>query len=124
MPLFLYLKGEKEMWNTPIEKDLAQIPGLYETENIPLKDKLIHLRFFIGDSDWYIAEYDRENDLFWGFAILNGDYDCAEWGYVSFGEIKRIKAKPFGFEIDCERGDGWTVRKACEIDKIRIAQGW
>lgn len=112
------------MWNTPTKDDLARIPGLYETESISLRDKLIYLHFFIGGCDWYISEYDREEDLFWGFAILNGDYECAEWGYVSFEEMKQIKVGPFGFEIDCERGEGWPVRKACEIEKIRIAQGW
>jgi len=64
------------MWNQPTRQRLAKIPKLYETENIPLKDKLIYLHFFIGDCDWYIAEFD--GDLFWGFAILNGDYEMAE----------------------------------------------
>ena len=110
------------MWNTPTEQDLATIPNLYQTEDTPLKDKMICLHFFIGGCDWYIAEYDRENNLFWGFAILNEDYVCAEWGYISFDEMKQIKTKPFGFEIDCERE--WAPRKACEIEKIKLAQGW
>ncbi len=67
------------MWNTPTEEELAKIPRLYETENIPLKDKIIHLHFFIGGCDWYIVEYDGD-DLFWGYAILNGDTENAEWG--------------------------------------------
>ena len=112
------------MWNTPTEKDLAKIPGLYKTKTVSLKNKLIYLHFFIGGSDWYISEYDRENNLFGGFVILNGDYDCAEWGYVSFEEMKQIKIKPLGIEIDCERGDGWTIRKACEIENIKEAQRW
>jgi hypothetical protein len=52
------------MWNTPTKEELANIPRLYETENIPLKDKIIHMHFFIGGCDWFIAEYDGE-DLFW-----------------------------------------------------------
>ena len=62
------------MWNTPTEEELGKIPRLYETENIRLKDKVIHLHFFIMGSDWYIVEYDG-TDLFWGSAILSGD----EW---------------------------------------------
>ena len=61
------------MWNTPTEDRLSRIPRLYETEHIPLQDKLIYLHFFIGSCDWYIAEFDGE-DLFWGFAILNDDF--------------------------------------------------
>ena len=51
------------MWNTPTKEELAKIPRLYETENIPLKDKIIHLHFFIGGCDWYIAEYDGEDSV-------------------------------------------------------------
>ena len=109
------------MWNEPSKERLSKIPNLYQTENIPLKEKLIHLHFFIGGCDWFIAEYDGD-DLFWGFAILNNDYEMAEWGYISFQELKDINIK--GFHIDCELEEYWQIRKAIEVDKIRIAQGW
>jgi hypothetical protein len=109
------------MWNEPSKERLAKIPKLYETEETPLQEKLIHLHFFIGACDWFIAEYDGE-DVFWGFAILNGDYEMAEWGYVSFSELKSINVN--GIEIDCEVEEAWRVRRAAEIDKIRIARGW
>jgi len=109
------------MWNEPSKGRLAKIPWLYETEDTRLQDKLIHLHFFIGGCDWYIAEFDG-GDMFWGFAILNQDYDVAEWGYVSFSELKSISIK--GIEIDCEIEAAWRVRRATEIDKIRIASGW
>jgi len=110
------------MWNEPTKQRLAKIPKLYETEDIALQDKKIHLYFFIGGSDWYICEWDGE-DTFFGFAILNNDYQMAEWGYVSFSELKSIKVQGW-LEVDCEREEIWKVRKASEIDKIRIAQGW
>ena len=108
------------MWSEPTKEQLSKIPKLYETENTPLRDKLIYLHFFIGGCDWYIAEYDEE-DLFWGYAILNGDYDMAEWGYISFEELKSIKIPP-GFEI--ENDIYWEVRRASEIEKIRIGNRW
>jgi len=40
-------------------------------------------RSFTGGCDWYITEFDGD-DLFFGFAILNSDYEMAEWGYISF----------------------------------------
>jgi hypothetical protein len=49
---------EIAVWNVPAPEKLATIPRLYETENVPLKDKVIHLHFFIGGCDWYIAEFD------------------------------------------------------------------
>ena len=110
------------MWNVPSKDRLAMIPKLYETEDIQLQDKMIHLHFFIGGCDWYIAEYDGE-DLFWGFAILNGDLQNAEWGYISFSELKDIKIDGW-LEIDCEIELTWKVRRASEIDNIRKAHSW
>lgn len=101
------------MWNEPSREQFDEIPKLYATENTPLEDKLIYLHFFIADSDWYIAEYDGQ-DIFWGFAILGGDYINAEWGYISFNEMKEINTH--GLEIDCDLY--WRIRPAREVDKI------
>ena len=106
------------MWNEPRKERLAKIPRLYATENIPLPDKLIYLHFFIANSDWYIAEYDGD-DLFWGYAVLNGDYVNAEWGYISFSELKEIKINGW-LEMDCETEESWKIRKASHIQRIRI----
>lgn len=108
------------MWNEPTKEQLAKIPKLYETEGLPLKEKLVWLHFFIGGCDWYISEFDGE-DLFWGYAILNGDLEMAEWGYLSLDELKRIKIPP-GFEVDCETC--WQVKKAIQIEKIRMGNHW
>ncbi len=105
------------MWNEPSKERLAKIPKLYETENVPLSDKLIYLHFFLAGSDWYITEYDGD-DLFWGYAILN-DYANAEWGYISFSELKAIKVAGW-LEVDCETEESWKIRKASEVKKIRI----
>ncbi len=110
------------MWNIPTKERLTKNPRLYETEHIPLKDKLIYLHFFIGGCDWYICEFDG-NDTFFGFAILNNDFQNAEWGYCSFNELKAIRIDDW-LEVDCEIEEVWQVKRAIEIDKIRIAQGW
>ncbi|MFH1886978.1 MAG: DUF2958 domain-containing protein [Pseudomonadota bacterium] len=82
-----------------------------------MEEKIIHLHFFIGGCDWFIAEYDGQ-DLFFGYAVLNGDYDNAEWGYVSFAELKSVK---IGFlEVDCETEDAWLVRQVKEVEGIRL----
>ena len=104
------------MWNIPDQNKLDSIPRLYETELTPLPDKLIYLHFFIGGCDWYIAEFDGD-DLFFGYAILNGDISNAEWGYISFSELKSIKV---GFaEIDCELEEFWQVKPAREVPLIK-----
>jgi hypothetical protein len=60
--------------------------------------------------------------MLWGFAILSNDLQNAEWGYVSFSELKSISF--CGIEIDCELEEYWKVRRAAEVEKIRIAHGW
>ena len=95
------------MWNIPSQSRLDKIPRLYETENIPAEDKMIHLHFFIGSSDWYVAEFDSI-DTFFGYVILNGDLQCAEWGYFSFAELKAIRVDGW-CEVDCELEEYWEV---------------
>ncbi len=104
------------MWNKPTKRELRQLPGLYKTEKIPARDKVIHMHFFIGGCDWYAAEFDGE-DTFFGYAVLNGDMYNAEWGYFSFSELQIIKIK--GIEID--RDLYWEAVPAGEIKAL---QGW
>ena len=103
------------MWNEPTIEQLAKLPRLCETEKVPLKDKPIHLHFFIGGCDWFISECDGE-DLFFGYAIL-GDDIFGEWGYISFSELKQIIVPP-GIEVDCEFFD--PPLRASQIEEIRI----
>jgi len=110
------------MWNEPTKEILNRVPRLYETEDVPLKEKLVHLHFFINGCDWYICETDGK-DIMWGFCILNNDYEMAEWGYVSLSELRSIKIDGW-LEVDCELEELWEVKKAIDVDKIRLAQGW
>lgn len=105
------------MWNEPDDDRLNEIPRFYETENQLLSDKLIYLHFFIGGCDWYVAEFDGD-DLFFGYAILNGDSQNSEWGNFSFGELKAINIS--GIEIDCEIEMCWQIKKASRIKNIKI----
>ena len=102
------------MWNEPATEKLATLPRLYATEQVPLEEKIIHLHFFIGGCDWYLAEYDGE-DLFWGFANLN-DPQNAEWGYISFAELREIRIG--GIEIDNDLH--WKPKRFGDIE----SKGW
>lgn len=114
------------MWNPLSEKSLRKIP-LYETEGIELEEKLIYLHFFLGGSDWFVAEYDGE-DLFFGFACLNGWKELAEWGYISFQELKKLKVRQMNggrvvfMEVECDVH--WQIRKKKDVELIGECQGW
>jgi hypothetical protein len=103
------------MWNQPSKAELAQLPGLYTTESLALKDKLIQMHFFLGGCDWYVVEFDGR-DIFFGYVILNGDRDSAEWGNFSFNELKQLKDR-LGIEVD--RDLWWRIRPAGEIADIK-----
>ncbi len=103
------------MWNTPNVKKLAESPKLYsnDSQKTPLANTLIHHHFFIGNCDWFVAEYDGE-DLFWGYTNL-GDDEMSEWGYFSFQELRELTIHKI-FEVDFD--PHWQVRPAREIKKI------
>jgi hypothetical protein len=65
-----------------------KIPKLYETENVPLGEKIIYQRYEIKEIGfyWLIAELDEEKDLAFGYANLNNDL-FAEWGYIDVREL-------------------------------------
>ena len=78
------------MLKPPPKDVLVKLPPLYANDKVgtSLLDTVLHLHLFVSSCDWWIAEYDGD-DLFWGFVNL-GDDECAEWGYISFSELKSI----------------------------------
>lgn len=108
------------MWNCPTPKQLAKLPRFYATEKDTLKDKVIKMHFFMGGCDWYAVEYDPKEENFFGFAILNGDLQNAEWGYFSLRELRELKIT----FVEVDRDLHWKPCKAMEVEKIREAQGW
>ena len=108
------------MWNKPSDEELLRVPKFYSSEEVPLKEKMIYMHFFIGGCDWYATEYNPEEKLFFGFAILNQDYEMAEWGYFSLEELSEIKVK----WLEVDRDLYWKPRQALEVDQICKAQGW
>ena len=107
------------MWNEPTEAELRRLPALYATENVPWQEKVVREHFFLGGSDWFLVEYGEEERIFFGFVVLNGDLANAEWGYISFLELRSLNVR--GLEID--RDLYWTPQPAGSIGLIRAACG-
>ena len=72
------------------------------------------MHFFMGACDWYISEFDGD-DTFFGYANL-GDDQMAEWGYISFKELKSIHVGP-GIEVD--RETSWKPTPVSKVEKIK-----
>ena len=68
----------------------AKLPKLYETEDVPVEEKTVVVKFFTPDSSWtwYAVEFDGE-DLFFGLV----DGFKKEWGYFSLRELQSVKGK-------------------------------
>jgi hypothetical protein len=63
-------------------------PAIGETDGAEEHPCIFH--YFFANTDIFICEYDKE-DLMFGYTILNGDLQNAEWGYSSLSEITKIK---------------------------------
>jgi hypothetical protein len=60
------------------------------------------LHYFASGSDWYITEYDGHDTMF-GYCILNGDLQNAEWGDVSLEELMSLDK--YGLNVDYYQED-------------------
>ena len=78
-----------------------KVPKFYETEEIPTEEQIVWLHYFVNGSDWYVIERDNDgtNDRAYGYAILNGDTQNAEFGYI---DLKAIKTQTFQYGIQAE----------------------
>ncbi|MEU7802640.1 UvrD-helicase domain-containing protein [Micromonospora arborensis] len=90
----------------------ADIPALYDTDGIPRAQKVIHAHYFSASSDFWVAEYDAEEGLAFGYTCLDGDDLNAKWRYISLPELERAGG---GLNI-VERDLDWTPRIAAEAD--------
>ena len=71
-----------------LEKLIASMPVTYGQEGKG-DNAIVSLHYFFAGCDWYITEKDIEGGVqqAFGFAILNGDRDNAELGYISITEL-------------------------------------
>lgn len=78
------------------------IPKLYETEQVPLNDKVVVMKLFCAGLTWYMIEGQQEADnyLFWAFVENHNDPMCSEFGYVSLNELEEFNKTHFYPKIE------------------------
>lgn len=70
------------------------------------------IHYYIGSSDWYVSEVDEDNMSF-GFAIVNGDTQNAEYGYIDLNEVTTLTLNGFTqTELDIYNDDGISMEHA------------
>lgn len=90
-----------------------QIPAIYATESVPLKEKEIVCKFFnpSGTGTWYVIEGQEEEGDFIFFGLV--DLHEKEFGYFSLNELESINL-PLGLKIERDR---W-------FDSCKVSQVW
>ncbi|PJD95892.1 MAG: hypothetical protein CK426_09125, partial [Legionella sp.] len=79
-----------------IDSLISEMPVTYQQDGKG-KDSVAHLHYFVGGCDWYITEKDMEGGVTqaYGYAVLNGDLEMAEFGYINISELLEL-----GVELD------------------------
>jgi hypothetical protein len=83
-----------------LEQQLKICPKLRATDGKKEHPAIFH--YFYGGTDMYICEYDPDEDLLFGYTILNGDLDNSEWGYTSLSEIRGISVLNIDYHFEAQ----------------------
>lgn len=109
--------------------DLAQqietMPKTYDQEDQG-DQATVHLHYFLGDSDWYITEKDMDGGIeqAFGYAILNGDDECAEQGYISIQELTACGAELDLYFTPCTLGEIKAKRRQADQAEMFNPTPW
>jgi len=77
---------------------MQSIPVIYATEAVDLADKQLHVHYFVGGCDWYVAELDPTTGDAFGYA----DLGHGEWGYFNLVEMERTVASLYVIERELD----------------------
>lgn len=68
-----------------------KIPNLYSTENVPVEEKILYVKFFKVQFSWFIAE--RTANLCFGYVQNLAMPEFSEWGYFDMQELQANNAE-------------------------------
>ncbi len=97
-------------------EQLKGLPSLGQTEGIEPARKKIYIHFFLGNSNWYVAEYDPKTQTFFGLCVFGRDFKNASWGYFSLAELQSLSLHIF---IKVEVDPFFIPKPAGDIEIIR-----
>jgi len=113
----LHNNEEGDYYRSVIKKTADTVRQLYDTKGEVINDDKTHpclLHYFNPTSDWYISELHKDGSAF-GYTVLNGDTENAEWGYIDIEELfsaheELQKRNPFfNLELDLYIAEGATI---------------
>jgi len=95
-----------------MDEAVRSVPKLGETDAMERHPLALH--YFSSAHDWYICEWDGE-DQFFGYVKLNNDFKKSEWGYISRSELLSLEAALL------KRGDILNLDLYCAHETIEDA---
>lgn len=106
-------QGEESDFYKQKLKDIAKIAMQISTDDELINEDGSHnvgFHYFVGNSDFYISEIKSDGTVF-GYTILNGDVEMAEWGYQNIEEIINVSQ---WIEMDYHVPEGMTIERMLE----------
>lgn len=88
MALELLRESQVEM-SFSLERPTSATPKIGETKDMRASQIPVTEHYFIGPFHWWIYEYDKEDDIAFGFVNLN-DPQMAELGSISMKELETV----------------------------------
>ena len=85
-PFNQYIAEQQNSWSNAgriehLERQLSKCPKLGGTDGMREHPAIFH--YFFGRTDIFICEYSPEKGQMFGFAILNGNLENSEFGYIA-----------------------------------------
>jgi hypothetical protein len=95
-----------------LEEQINSIPELYKQSDLDKSDQVVYAHYFNPGSDWYVLEWDREKNLFFGY--ITHRHQDAELAFFSFEDLDKDRRINLDFN--------WDIRSLAEIISERNPQ--
>ena len=99
-----YLIPKNQLLTAPLEEisrvlqELDKIPDFNTMEDIPnYFDRPVYAHYFYGGCDWFVHSIDEKYKAYFGFAIINQDYQLSELGSFFIDDLINYKKVELDF---------------------------
>jgi len=87
MALRGYQKEEFDATIETITKLVNAVPDSDAPDFVDESGGIAYLHYFYAGCDWWIKDYSTHDRCFFGYAVINGDTEMAEYGYMDMDEL-------------------------------------
>ena len=94
--------GSEELREGVLPDVLHQIsntPHLYAQDGKGMT-AIVHLHYFYGGHDWFVTERNPEDNMAFGYAVLNGDLEMSELGYIDINALHKTGKVELDFHFE------------------------